>query len=322
MRGTVPALVVIASWVATPAWAIDPQYRKVTLVDGRTLTAEIVSTEPEGLLLRVPQGDTLISFELLLDMVPISQAEYASQPPWVVYYWVPPEIESDTLALLAAIPGIEPQAVTVPGNGVTNTMALQATACDGKIACIATAVSSSSWKWVVTAEAVPTGGHTLKSKVNTSAGAAVDTPIAGKSDDELWEALHVALDLKVPPGGAPRSSSPEDTGPAEAMSDRKIVAWSFVPFPGAPSLAQRDASGFALALAVVVPSTAVWVGAIGQTGQSAPEFGALSFAGYYAVTVLANQVAGFRSVENKPVGLTAMPTPHGTGGVLVLAGEL
>lgn len=323
-RRTLPALLVVASWIATPAWAVEPQYRRVTLVDGRILTAEILSTEPEGLLLRVPQGDTLISFELLLDMVPIGQAEYASQPPWVVYYAVPSDLESDLTSLLGVMPGIEPQPVNVAANGVTPTMAAQASgACDGRIACIATAVSSSPWKWVLTAEPVATGGMALKSKLNTSPAIATDTPLAGRSRDDLWEGLHTAIGLQVPPGGAPRASAandPEDT-PAE-MDDRKIVALSFVPFPGVPSLAQHDTGGFALAMAVVVPSTAVWIGAVGQTGQSAPEFSALSFAGYYAVTVLANQVAGFRSIEKKAVGLTAIPTAHGTGGVLVLAGEL
>ena len=33
------------------ARADEPQYRKLTLVDGRVLTAEILSTEPQGLLL-------------------------------------------------------------------------------------------------------------------------------------------------------------------------------------------------------------------------------------------------------------------------------
>jgi len=52
---------------AAPAHAADPpeDVRTVQLVDGRTYHGEVVTTEPGGVRLRIPQGETLVGFHEL-----------------------------------------------------------------------------------------------------------------------------------------------------------------------------------------------------------------------------------------------------------------
>jgi hypothetical protein len=309
---------VLAMGLLQPAYALDPQYRRVTLVDGRVISAEILATESEGLRMRVPAGETLISFELLLDMVPISQAEYDAQAPWIVYFSVPPELEKDVVGLLQEVDGIVPQPVKVAANGIEAHMAAKASDCDD-INCIVGALEGAdTWIWVLMAKPAPTGGTQLESKLSTSPDPPLELVVDSKGRSELWEALHKSIGL-LPPGPPPRGGDDDDHGNqgSQTFDERKVVALSFVPVPGLPSLAQKDTGGFALAMSVVVPSTVVWVGAVGQLGNSAPEFGALSFAGYYAVTVFANQVTGMRSLEKRRVGVTAAPTEKGGTAVVV-----
>ncbi|MEQ1501624.1 MAG: hypothetical protein ABMB14_05305 [Myxococcota bacterium] len=311
---------------ARPAWAVEPQYRQITLVDGRVMTVEIVATEAQGLLMRAPAGETLISFELLYDMIPVSKAEYDAQAPWVVYYDLPPELERDAVELMEAM-SLRPQNVSSAENGVTAQMAAAAAGCERRVQCIADKVSTTDWKWVLSAEVPLDGvGTMLRAKVNKGTDTPLEHVLDGKSREALWEGLHAVLGLNPPTSGPPRGSTATEpdggngNGGGGPFDERKVIALSFVPVPGMPSLAQRDGRGFALALGVVVPSTVVWVGAVGQTGQSGPEFGLLSAAGYYAVTVLANQVAGFRSLERHQIGVSAMPTDHG-GAQVVLTGR-
>jgi hypothetical protein len=42
-------------------------------------------------------------------------------------------------------------------------------------------------------------------------------------------------------------------------------------------------------MAVALPATAAWVGAVGTTAESVPEHAALGVVGFYAITVLTNK---------------------------------
>lgn len=310
-----------ALWIASEAHAIEPQYRRVTLVDGRVISAEILSTEPQGLKMRVPAGETLIPFELLLDMVPISQSEYDGQADWVVYFSAPPGVEEDIVGLLGTLDGLALQPVGTSDHGITPTMVMQARNCDHDIGCIVEAVSGASWVWVLTANPAQ-GGWKIQAKLSTSPDVPNEFSYDGKNRGELWEGLHEVLGLRPPSSPPPRGgSNHHDQSSSSAVFDeRKVVGLSFIPVPGLPSLAQKDSGGFALAMGVVVPSTVVWVGAVGQISPSGPEFGALSFAGYYAVTVFANQVAGMRSLEKRRLSVSTLPTEKGGAQVLVGGG--
>lgn len=310
--------------LSSPAFAVEPQYRRVTLADGRELTSEIVATLPSGLQMRVPQGLTVVSFELLVDMVPIDKAEYDAQPPWVVFYDVPPELESDVADLLNAM-HIQPQSIRVSGNGVTAAMGSKAQQCGHNIGCIADEIRESPWKWVLTITPATTGGLAMSAKVNLDSRPVEPLILDGPSRNELWKKLHEAIGLEQPTGTAPRSATAANTietapPPSAALDEGKILALSFVPVPGLPSLAQNDLGGFALSSAVILPSAALWFVVSGQSSPTtAPgarsgataEWAALFIGGVYAVTVVTNQVTGLKSLEKHRLAVGAAPTDRG-----------
>jgi len=272
------------------ASAADKQYRRVTLTDGRVLVGEVVATEAAGLLLHSPQGELLVSFEVLADMTPIDGAMYEAQGPWVVY--LAPSVFSDALTEhFDEIPGLKLLHVGETGAGITHEQATAAGACDDDLDCIASATSEAQWLWVVGAQQSSAGGPSLVARLNTG-----DTRLKAEanttSPPDLWAATHAVLGLN-PPADLPESlaRAVSKTG----MTESQIVRSSFVPIPGLPSLKQGDGGGFGLSLAVVVPTTALWVGAVGKNAQSAPELIGLGALGFYATTVLTNQVMGMRS---------------------------
>lgn len=312
----------LALFALTPdASAAERQFRDLRLADGRQITAEILSTTPKGLELQLPQGPLLLSYELLVDMAPTNQAAYDAQKPWVVYVDVPDVVERDLLELVRAIPNLSVhEAGGSPPGGLTPLAAVTAAQCERKAECIVDAVSGAPWMWVLTAEQDPSGGLTFHSKVSTSGDLPHEVSAPGLTRDELWGPLHQALGLGAPTAPAPKATSSKSNTPKSAgvFDEKKVIALSFVPVPGMPSLAQKDGAGAALAFGVVVPSTALWVGAVGNSGQSAPEFLGLSVVGYYAVTVLANQVTGFRSLERGRLAVGAAPARG--GGTVTVAG--
>jgi len=62
----------------------------------------------------------------------------------------------------------------------------------------------------------------------------------------------------------------------------------FVPLPGYPAFAAGDSKRGAIAAAVAVPATAVFVYAAGDATKSAPAFLGVALVGYYALTVTTN----------------------------------
>lgn len=313
---------------SAPSQAAERQFRHVILADGREFDAEIKATEPQGLRMQLLQGETLISFELLIDMSPISEAEFLDQDPWIVHVIAPDDIQQDVIAMLEAMSPPEQDSMDVyelgkSGDNLPPPLAAKIRAAcepsDQKLECLSEQLRGAEpWRWLLVVERVQGGGLELHAQLSTGEGRK-DEILERDSREALWDGLHEILGIE-PSGSPPRLGNPSNPQPqrAKKLDERKVVALSFVPFPGVPSLAQRDAGGFALAMGVVVPSTALWVGAVGATGQSSAETGVLALGGYYAVTVLTNQVAGLRSMNRTRIGVTALPTEAG-GAQLVLS---
>lgn len=308
-------LILAGVLLGRPAAAIEPQYRRVTLVDGRVLSAEILATEAKGLRMRVPAGEILVSFELLLDMVPISQSEYAAQPPWVVYFSVPASQERELVELVQAMEGMTPQPVSVAANGVTTAMAAKAGSCED-MGCLVGAVSKAPWMWVLYGSEGEGGVLKLQVKLNTSPDAPFEATVPAKDRDELWRVLHEALGLSVQ-GAAPKGSEAAKPEPNASVDERKIAALSFVPVPGLPSILQGDGAGAAIAAGIFVPSAAVWAVGVRQVAGTNKEALVATAAGLYAALVFTNHVTGMRSLERERIGVTAAPMGQKAAGVIV-----
>ncbi len=98
----------------------------------------------------------------------------------------------------------------------------------------------------------------------------------------------------------------------------RVMASSFVPLPGYTSFAQGDTAGGLLSLATVVPLTVAWTGVTGKASQTTGEHVALSVGGFYAATVVANQVFGLRT-QRRTVAASVEPIEGGA--VIVFSGQ-
>ena len=313
------ALLALAVGVASPASAQDRrQFRKLELTDGRTLTAEILSTEPTGLMLRTPQGDSLISFEVLRDMSPTDELTYKSQTDWLVYIDLPDRLEPTAVELLGAIEGIDAATVGQTFAGLRPEQAAEARACDGTIGCIADAVKGAPWMWIVTARDDAHDGA-LRSGLS-SGGSRSSTPLESESRDALWTSLHESLGLQAPNTGAPKPTKSTSSSGAP-FTKEKVAAFSFIPLPGAPSLAMKDGGNAALAWGIAVPAAGAFAGASYAAASDSPgEMVGMMAGGFYVATVFANQITGMLSLKAQGVVLAPVPMEHGGG--VVLAGSL
>lgn len=295
----------LAAVAAAPAHAQDrrAQYRELQLADGRDIVAEIIATEATGLRLRTPQGETMLSFELLRDMSPADADSYKLQEAWYVYVAAPDAHRDRLMEAFRWIPSTRVQLAgdVVPGMGPA--AAAAAAKCKQDFPCLLEATKDAPWMHVVSVKVEKEGPLEVVSGLNTGpTRTRITKPDHGP--EELWEAVHQALFLEVPDGGPPESAfastaSGEDggegpvvlpDGPTQPPADANLIALSFTGVPGLPASKQKNGGGVAAALLVTGLGTAAWVGAVGHTAQSAPELAGLSVVGFYATSVFANQI--------------------------------
>ena len=323
------ASALLGSSLATPAWAQDarePQYRILELTDGRTLTAEILGTEATGLALRTPQGDSLVSFELLVDMEPTDAAGYEAQPDWVVYVAVEPSLMDATMAMYEAIPGVSAHPVGAAVHGLSADEAAAALACDGDLQCLVDATSGVGWMWVVTSDTDSEGRPVLKGGA-THGRTRTSVPLPDTSRNALWSGVHQAIALSPPSKGPPPAvkgsgSTPE---PARGLTPGRITALSFVPLPGVPAMAQKDWGNAGLAWGIALPSAALFVVGSAASQESPdltnPGFLLTAAGGSYLSMIFANQVTGMRAYQarrDRAVGFAPLPVEGGGGAMVVV----
>lgn len=291
------------------------QYRTVDLVDGRTITAEVLGTEAIGMRMRTPQGEGLVAFEELLDMVPVESEVFEAQDPWIVAMAVPDDLRETMAFMLGSVGNITVRMAGQAGSGVSGAMADAAGDCGRELECIVQALEPASWRWVIAADQQEeTGALTLAGGVTTgNTRTRVEIPVL--DNDALWRGLHEVIGLVAPDGPAPRIPIAGGALGQPEITQKQVVAMGFAPVPGLPSLAQGDAAGFGLALGVVVPSTALWVGAIGGSAESPPELIGLGALGFYAITVFTNQFTGMSSFKKAGGTVSVAPVAEGTGAV-------
>jgi len=153
---------------------------------------------------------------------------------------------------------------------------------------------------------------------SVSSGKTNNTSRPDSVDSESISAA-VAEVMEISPGkGEPIDTKPPKgpRGPKKpkgTMTRERVLSLSMAPVPGLPSLMQDDMAGFGLAWAAVVPTTALWVGAVGDGAQSAPEHILLGLAGFYAATVITNQALGLRTFNRAEAIVAVEPARVGQG---------
>ncbi|MEO0602949.1 MAG: hypothetical protein AAF211_16025 [Myxococcota bacterium] len=298
------------------AQAAEPQYRQLRLVDGRVLTAQILSTKSDGLALQLPQGRMLVPFDLLVDMLPTDGLTYQEQPDWSVWVVADQPERDDIIAAFSAIDGVR---ATPVGEGAPQAVAEASRECGDDLDCISRVSAESGWRWLVRARRSGERFQMTSRTNSTTDSTTIDvTTKLARLDRSAYELLALEAPYEPPPSVAvvdPVVVGPDDASeaptPVPKSDRRKVLLQSFVPLPGYPSLRRGDTRNFVTALGLVVPATAVWVGAVGQGSQSASEFTVLSLAGFYGATVLTNQVLGQRTLERQNAALSVAPTERG-----------
>jgi hypothetical protein len=337
-----PLLLAIAIGTAS---ADDLQYRHMVLGDGREFDAVILATDDTGFRVRVPQGELNIGFDLLEDMSPGTRADWETQPDWRVLLVAPPARSAGLAAAFKAVPHVQVFTPDEGGaQGLTPAMLGRVESCKLAVDCIADAVRDVPWVWVVAASQE---GSNLSFRARTNKGGRFKSPIlasmiqADQIAGAAWSALELTPFSPKSPSSAKSADQPKVTkqkrpddaaveprAQREPLDAKQTAALALVPVPGFPSLVRGDASRFGLALASVVPATAAWVGAVGESSQSAHTFIGLSAAGYYAFTVIANQAFGPHD-DASPIAeasrrpdpqwqVSVAPTPFGGGMVQIV----
>jgi hypothetical protein len=315
MRRGLGALLVAAA--LSPADAAAEEYRLFQLGDGRSFAATILATEADGLRVRVPQGEMLVPFGLLQDMVPIQKSDYDAQPDWVVYLAAEtPERRADLVAVFESVPHVSVVGEAGVRPLLSASQEAAAASCGVALDCLVAATAAAPWMWVVTARSE---GPELVVEGAVNRGKTRNTLRLSQADRQrlAYAAYDVLEVVKVEPEPVialihdpPLPDVAQDI-PRE-LSRQRIIGWSFVPLPGLPSLLQGDGGGFATACAIVAPATVLWVGAVGQNTQSRAQHLAFAAGGFYAATVAANQVFGLRS-QDRAATVSVLPSSSGQG---------
>ncbi|TVQ93171.1 MAG: hypothetical protein EA397_05195 [Deltaproteobacteria bacterium] len=306
------------------ALAAPENVREVTLNDGRVLYGEVVTTEPSGVRLRVPQGDIIVPFHQLQNMQSAMPERYDSQRPWE-FVVVGPETEREWVErALRTIPQTFVSGDQGKPSALSTSLRKTAQSCaPSDLQCAMEAVRrDDSWQWIVTVEPGQGGTATLRARATTDGGGGVLKVDDISDPTVLLSGLDRLLNLRAVPDRNKAISTIAPHAPATAPKERKPrrstsgagassgALAAFVPVPGYTALKDGDMKGFGMAMAVTLPVTAAWVGVTGGQSQSAPEHIAMSAGGFYLTTVVVNQIFGVSS-SGPTVGLSTTPSGQG-----------
>lgn len=340
------SLLTLLASAGLTASAQAQEYRVVQTIDGREVVAQVLESDADGFLLRVPPGRMRVPYTNLLDMQTATQDQYRSQGRWRVWIASTASARRGFVGAYATVDGIS--VVNEDPGDIPSEAITEATACDLDIACAAEAFAPYGQVWVVRTTLI---GSEAVLETSLSGSEYTNLERADRVDPlSVSEAVYASIGLEAPVdlgGSAMVRTEPEDgpepetggsdvtTGPTRdgdtgdtgertpppprtAWSRDKVIASSFIPLPGYTAFAQGDAGNGALAVATVLPLTAAWVGASGKTAQSTGQHIGLSVGGFYLATVAANQIFGLRARDNAPVATVA---PVEGGAVVSISGR-
>lgn len=352
MRSAATAVLVSAALlgaVSAHAQGAPDDVRQVELVDGRTIYGGVVTTEPGGIRLRVPQGETVVGFHQLKNIRPSNASAWLNQRVWEVVVVGPDDerrlveqaVRTYSSVKVAGDEGI-PQALG------PSELSRARDCAPADIGCVATATArDAAWSWIITVEPTEDGGAVLRGDTTRRGGTDRATVANVRDAEALLAGIDDLLNISEVPGrsdaatrlqgllGAKRAPKEKAAKPpklAKAPKDKRtkppkeprepvasVGLEALVPLPGYPALKRGDMTTFGMALGVAVPTTVAWVGATGSQAQSLPEHALLSVGGYYLSTVVINHVVGARM---KRAGVAVGPAQRGRGATLQLRVQL
>ncbi|MEZ4319093.1 MAG: hypothetical protein R3F61_16380 [Myxococcota bacterium] len=328
------AVLLLALTLPASALAQDKQYRRLKLTDGREIKAEVLETVATGLKMRTKQGTTLISFEILMDMVPIDSTEFRAQDP--IKVWVhAPGYDAKMAAIYKSVPDLNlaSEANLPPG------VVIGLTDCGAEFDCMESKLDGQDWMWLVTV--APPQDDTEAALVvrgRTSGGTQIDrADAATDSAADLWHAAHRVIGL-IDEGNVPKAVLTEvgeadvavvpdpapDPDAGLGWTKNRVYSSAFTPIPGYTAFAQDDMGGFGLGLAVGVAGTGAVAGLMVANEVDPVDALVITAGSFYIISVVTNQAVGMRAYNKAKaasVGFQAAPLPGG-GATVGIGGRL
>jgi hypothetical protein len=298
------AFIALAS---TYAYAAPVQYREIKLSDGREIVAQVVETRPEGMWIRVPQGERLVPFTELGGMQPSDESAYLGQAQWPVAIAASPALLPDVLTALNHIDGLEVWTVGVgwPASNLGIDQQAQAAVCGRDMNCLVESIGSEPPRWVLTIEQEDDGVRIDSTWTGGPYRASQSLDVTGPGP--IWRGLLAAIELDNS-GPLPKSlaSSSRVTQKASRPATqnvpkvpREAVSASagdrYVPVPGYVAMKKRDKKGTLTALAISLPATAAWIALTGSHAQSIGSHAALGVIGFSTIAITSNHLFGIES---------------------------
>lgn len=305
-------LAVMGALAAGHSVASAAEYRLLTTADGRQLACEILATESRGLRVSLPQGEMLVPFTLLRDMVPIEAAQFRSSPQWQVFIAPTTAFREPLLQAVRGMSGVQVFGEEGAQTDITPDQAHLASECGEDLTCVAQKVEGNRFVWVLSVDEDGTVRGLL-----SPGGTANSTTPASVSPNDLFRAAGEVMEVTPKGGPAAGPVATVKPGPREPKAPRVrepgVDRSAWVPLPGYPSLKAGDMGSFATSWAVVLPATALWVGAAAHsTDNNLPGTALIGLGGYYALTVVTNQMMS----QSTKTALTVLPVADGQGAML------
>ncbi len=299
------------------------QFRTIVLGDGRVLVGDVLGLDGEAMFVRLPQGDVTLPLGSVRSLVPATEEDFQSQPPWVV--WLLPvalgdpvlqadadEVDDALMGLLENFPAV------VVGRAAEEAHPedqLALAECGADVTCAVAVLDERAPTVTVGAELLvdpesdvpvlrlgsayvgaPLAAQQVRVPYPAGEPGAVAQVLAG-----LYPLLHLdpdparlrALATYVVPGRKAEPLPPPP--PPEPILARDSRALDFVPIPGFSSIVQGDRRRAAIAWAVVVPGTAAMFSLSGYATWRRQQLALAGLGSYAVLTLAVNQVLGERS---------------------------
>ncbi len=247
-------LAVLLLLLPTLARAQDSEFRSLKLADGRTLVGQVVESTAEGMVMRLPQGTTLVRYEHLMEIGVVDGPAADAAPMGIV---LAPSVGPDTLLkeaarldswLHEAVGAIPKTEATSPEAwaGMLNDKGFQLLGCKGALGCLQPMAKATGAELLIVPRlsdgpALTLEGYVIGSGTKLGAGSA---PLAGTRAElapHMIRAAFTAIGITPEVDTAELAKAVED-GPAFASVEGADEPEVVEPQVAEPEVAEPEVS--------------------------------------------------------------------------------
>lgn len=270
--------------LSSPVHAEDSgTYRKFELTDGRSVSGAVVKTNDYGFVVKNKTGTLLVSYELLENMVNITQSEFEMGTAQKIYTHKDKSISDRSSYPIS-------QAQTATKGIVWEDIELKVSgeeieACNLQTLCISNLLSTAnvdSLMYLIQEDSTLYAYTFYSNMAFPTMAKQIEIDKKYPDFTEIYSLLIETLGYQTP-------SRP--TLPLIMPPDSTAVSWTnWVPLAGLPSMTARDPIGVGKSLAIAIPSTLLLVYMSGKATSTKSQFFFGSLTAYSAASIGANHI--------------------------------